>query len=184
MSTLAIRFLPSVLVLFVGCNSSDTLTPDTALGQPSAASERIGAIPGDPSAIEAIIDALTVAWNTKDATAYAAPFANDADFVNPVGGIVTGRDAFRAVHVGLFDGPFKGSTQTLVVRRMVFLTGTIAVVDLDSTLTGYAFLPPTGLVESSPGVISTRVSWVLVKRAGTWEIIKQQMTLIPPPPSL
>ena len=84
------------------------------------------------------------------------------------------RDAFRAQHAFLFAGPFAGSTQTIEVRDIQFLTGTIAIVYQDVSLTGYASLPP-GL-PSSGGVVRTRVTWVVEKRGGSWEIVFQQMT--------
>ena len=65
----------------------------------------------------------------------------------------------------LFNGPFAGSTLTLVVRDIQFLTGTIAIVYLDTSLTGYAFLPP-GL-PSSGGVQRNRSTWVVEKRGGS-----------------
>jgi hypothetical protein len=37
------------------------------------------------------------------------------------------------------------------VRRIEFLAGTIAIVDLNFRLTGFSFLPP-GLRETEPGV--------------------------------
>jgi uncharacterized protein (TIGR02246 family) len=124
--------------------------------------------------IMAIVDAVTAAWTAKDAAAYAAPYAADVQLVNPVGGRLTGRDAFRAQHVFLFGGPFAGSTQTIAVQGIIFLSGTSAVVTQDVSLTGYAFLPP-GL-PSNNGVVRNRVVWVVEKRGGAWEILYQQMT--------
>jgi len=121
-----------------------------------------------------IVSAVTAAWTAKDASAYAAPYAADVQAVSPRGDLIAGRDAFRAQHVFLFGGPFAGSTQTIEVRDIQFLTGTIAIVHQDVTLTGYAFLPP-GL-PSSGGVVRTRVTWVVEKRGGQWEIVFQQMT--------
>ena len=121
-----------------------------------------------------IVNAVTAAWAAKDASAYAAPYAADLQAVSPRGDLIAGRDAFRAQHVFLFAGPFAGSTQTITVRNIQFLTGTIAIVHQDVSLTGYAFLPP-GL-PSSGGVVSTRVTWVVEKRGGSWEIVFQQMT--------
>ena len=121
-----------------------------------------------------IVTAVTAAWTAKDATAYAAPYAADVQAVSPRGDLLAGRDVFRAQHVFLFGGPFAGSTQTIEVRDIQFLTGTIAIVHQDVSLTGYAFLPP-GL-PSSGGVVRTRVTWVVEKRGGSWEIVFQQMT--------
>jgi uncharacterized protein (TIGR02246 family) len=124
--------------------------------------------------ITEIVSAVTAAWTAKDAAAYAASYAADVQAVSPRGELLNGRDAFRATHIFLFGGPFAGSTQTIDVRGIQFLTGTIAIVHQDVSLTGYAFLPP-GL-PSSGGVVRTRVTWVVEKRGGSWEIVFQQMT--------
>ena len=129
-------------------------------------------IPTDP--IVDIVNAVTAAWAAKDAAAYAAAYAEDVQAVGPLGTLLSGRAAFRAQHVMLFNGPFAGSTQTIEVRDIQFLTGTIAIVHQDVSLTGYAFLPP-GL-PSSAGVVRNRVTWVVEKRGGSWEIVFQQMT--------
>jgi len=121
-----------------------------------------------------IVSAVTAAWAAKDAAAYAAPYAADVQAVSPRGDLLAGRDVFRAQHVFLFGGPFAGSTQTIAVRDIHFLTGTIAIVHQDVSLTAYASLPP-GL-PSSGGVVRTRVTWVVEKRGGSWEIVFQQMT--------
>jgi uncharacterized protein (TIGR02246 family) len=132
----------------------------------------LASIPTDP--ILDIVAAVTAAWTAKDAAAYAAPYAVDIQIVSPVGSLLVGREAVRAQHAFLFSGPFAGSTQTIEVRDIQFLTGTIAIVYQDVSLTGYAFLPP-GL-PSSGGVVRTRVTWVVEKRGGSWEIVFQQMT--------
>jgi uncharacterized protein (TIGR02246 family) len=132
----------------------------------------LASIPTDP--IREIVTAVTAAWTAKDAAAYAAPYAVDIQIVSPVGSLLVGREAVRAQHAFLFNGPFAGSTQTIEVRDIQFLTGTIAIVYQDVSLTGYAFLPP-GL-PSSGGVVRTRVTWVVEKRGGSWEIVFQQMT--------
>jgi uncharacterized protein (TIGR02246 family) len=169
----SVAALPAVfLVLSAACNDESEVTGPLAAHQPQAAEANLGAIPTDP--ILDIVSALTAAWTAKDAAAYAAPYAVDLQFINPLGAVISGRDAFRAQHVFLFNGPFAGSTLTLVVRDIQFLTGTIAVVYLDTSLTGYAFLPP-GL-PSSGGVQRNRSTWVVEKRGGEWQIVFQQYT--------
>lgn len=147
----------------------------------TACSDAVGALPEDRQGIEALKSAWDAAWAAKDATAYAANYTVDAEIVNPVGGVLSGREAIRAAHAFLFSGPFAGSTSTSEVRRMMFLTETNAIVDLDVVLTGYRAVPP-GLRETEPGVVRTRVKWVAVKRAANWEILTQQLTALPPPP--
>lgn len=171
----SVAAMPLVAVALLSSACSDRpdstapigVRPVTVSAQPPSSS-----ISTDP--IIDLVSAATAAWAAKDATAYAAGYAQDLQAVSPRGDLLAGRDAFRAQHVLLFGGPFAGSTQTIEVRDVEFLTGTIAIVYQDVSLTGYAFLPP-GL-PSSGGVVRTRVTWVVEKREGRWEIVFQQMT--------
>lgn len=106
-------------------------------------------------------------------------FRRSADFVNPLGGILSGREAMRQTHLFLFGGPFAGSVQTGVVRRIVSLTGSLAIVDLNVVLTRYSGLPP-GLSETEPGVVATRGRWVVRRNGDRWEIPARQLTSIVP----
>jgi uncharacterized protein (TIGR02246 family) len=167
--------MPLVVLALLSAACSDRPDATAPVGaQPADVSARAvsGSISTDP--ILDIVSAVTAAWTAKDASAYAAPYAPDVQAISPVGSLLTGRDAFRAQHGILFNGPFAGSTQTIEVRDIQFLTGTIAIVYQDVSLTGYAFLPP-GL-PSSGGVVRNRVTWVVEKREGRWEIVFQQMT--------
>jgi len=168
----AILALPA-LALLQACSKTDEITaPDASFDSAEPAS--IVSLPAATNQIMDIVDAVTAAWAAKDATAYAAPYAVDAQLVSPLGGLMVGREAFRNQHVFLFNGPFAGSTQTIAVRDIIFLSGTNALVLQDVTLTGYAFLPP-GL-PSANGVVRNRAVWGVEKRAGKWEIVFQQMT--------
>ena len=171
----SIAAMPLVAVALLSSACSDQPDATAPVGvRPVDVSARApsSSISTDP--IMDIVSAVTAAWTAKDASAYAAAYAEDLQAVSPRGDLLAGRDAFRAQHVFLYGGPFAGSTQTIEVRDIRFLTGTIAIVSQDVSLTGYAFLPP-GL-PSSGGVVRTRVSWVVEKRAGRWEIVFQQMT--------
>ena len=164
--------LPFALLVPACENRKDTLGPEPAGAV--AAQANLGPIPGDLDAIHDLVAAVTAAWSAKDAAAYAAPYTQDVQVVSPVGTLLSGRAAFQAQHAFLFSGPFAGSTQAIDVRAVLFLTGTIALVYQDVTLTGYAFLPP-GL-PSINGMVRTRVTWVVVKRGAQWEIVFQHMT--------
>jgi uncharacterized protein (TIGR02246 family) len=132
-------------------------------------------------AIEALVAAYEAAWAAKDAAGYAALYAPDADFVAPVGDILAGRAAIQAQHAFLFAGPFAGSVSTTSIRRIEFLSGHAAIVDIDVALTGYAMLPPHGrLRETSPGVVRSRMKWLVERHRGEWEIATQQMTPVAP----
>jgi uncharacterized protein (TIGR02246 family) len=154
------------------CDRSDATAPIAVQAAGVSTPVVSGSISTDP--ILDIVSGVTAAWAAKDASAYAAAYAEDLQAIGPTGVAQSGREAFRAQHVFLFNGPFAGSTQTIEVRDIQFLTGTIAIVYQDVSLTGYASLPP-GL-PSSGGVVRTRVTWVVEKRGGRWEIVFQQMT--------
>lgn len=167
----AILFMPALLLSQACSNADDITAPADSF---DSAEQAIVSLPAATDQIMDIVDAVTEAWAAKDATAYAAPYAVDAQLVSPLGGLMVGREAFRNQHVFLFDGPFAGSTQAIAVRDIIFLSGTDALVLQDVTLTGYAFLPP-GL-PSANGVVRNRVVWAMEKRSGGWEIVFQQLT--------
>jgi len=170
--TVSFAAIPLVAVLSSACGDQPNATAPIGGRPVEVSAQPLSSISTDP--IMDIVTAVTAAWAAKDAAAYAAPYAADVQMVSPRGDLIAGRDALRAQHVFLFGGPFAGSTQTITVRDIQFLTGTIAIVYQDVSLTGYAFLPP-GL-PSSGGVVQTRVTWVVEKRGGSWEIVFQQMT--------
>ena len=173
----AVRLAALLTIVVAGC--SDGTVGATNPLPPDNASAAIGASSNQTDAIADLVAAETATWAAKDAAGYASGYSEDAVFIGPTAGILAGRDAIRQQHAFLFSGPFAGSTQTITVTRVKFLTGTIAIVDQNVALTGYAFLPGA-LRPTEPGVVRTIVRWVIEKRGGTWEIIAQQMTGVPP----
>jgi uncharacterized protein (TIGR02246 family) len=139
-SVAAMPLMALTLVSSACGDRNDPASPPASRAAGFAAQALPEAIPTDP--ILDIVEAVTAAWTAKDPAAYAAPYAVDAQLISPVGSILSGREGVRAQHAFLFAGPFAGSTQTIEVRGIQFLTGTIAIVYQDVTLTGYAFLPP------------------------------------------
>lgn len=170
-------------VAFAGCDDSPTAAAQSGnLAVPEAGEARMATVP--PAAEREILSLLHVweaSWASMDGHAYGANYAEDAEFINPLGGILSGRQAIASTHTFLFNGPFAGSVQTSQVRRIIPLTGTLAIVDLDVFLTGYVALPP-GLTETGPDELATRGRLVVVKNGGRWEILAQQLTRISPPP--
>jgi uncharacterized protein (TIGR02246 family) len=169
----------ALTILFAACGDG-----------PSAVGSRAGAVENprptatigvttDAGDIADILAAINAAWAAKSAAAYAAQFSEDAQFISPVGGLLSGRVAIQAQHVALFNGPFAQSTQVVTLRRLEYLTGTVAMADLDAVLTGFGGLPP-GLRATSEGTVRSRVRWVLTKREGEWQIVAQQLTPLPP----
>ncbi len=127
----------------------------------------------------AVVAAWDAAWNAGNAKALGALFTEDAEFVNGRGQVALGAATIAANHTASLAGPFKGSTTRGRVRRVTFLSGSTAILDVDNDLTGYRFLPP-GAVETSPGVHSGRHKRVVVKRGGTWRTVSMQLTSILP----
>lgn len=166
----AASFAAAILLLVgsTACIEESDATGPLATPQTPAPEVSQSGIPTD--GILDIVGGRTAAWAAKDAAAYASAFAPDLRFINPAGALVFGQDAFRGVHVSLFNGPFAGSTLALAVRDIQFLTGTVAIVYLDLSITGYAFLPP-GVTPSSDGVLRARITWVVQKRGGEWQIL-------------
>ncbi|WP_216212170.1 SgcJ/EcaC family oxidoreductase [Amycolatopsis aidingensis] len=56
-----------------------------------------------------IIAELARAWNAGDGTAWAANFAEDADFVDVVGRVQHGREVIGREHQKIFDTIYRGS---------------------------------------------------------------------------
>jgi uncharacterized protein (TIGR02246 family) len=169
--------MPAVLgMLATACQEKSGVTGPVAAAQVQVVQASLSGIPTE--GILDLVSGRTAAWAAKDPAAYAAAFAADLEFINPAGVLFSGRDAFRALHVILFSGPFAGSTLTLAVRDIQFLTGTVAIVFLDLLLTGYAFLPP-GTNPQADGALHARVTWVVEKRSGEWQIVFMQNTSQP-----
>jgi uncharacterized protein (TIGR02246 family) len=173
---------PALLLALLASACSDPSKP-TALASAEAPDAQYAALavnpPGQVGHIEALVAAAMAAWTAKDAAAYAATYTEDVHFIGPTAVVVVGREALRLQHVFLFSTVFSQSTQTLEIRRIEFLTGTIAIVELNAALTGYLGLPP-GLREAEPGIVRNVVRWVVVKHRGEWLVHGQQMTPVPP----
>lgn len=166
-----------VLGLVAGCNDSPE---PTAVGtQPTLAEANVEVAATVAADIAALVEARDAAWNDEDARAFANQFTLHAEQVNPLGQVLAGREAIRARHEFLFDGPFAGTTSTTEIRRSVFLDDDARMVDLDAALTGFRGLPP-GLQETEPGVLRTRIKWILVRRTGGWKILAEQVTAVAP----
>lgn len=171
------RLMPSLLLVVAaagGCSTDDPFEPEAV----ARASLSARPAPGDAE-IRAVAAALEAAWTAKNAVAFGALYDEEVSFIQPTGFAVAGRATVQAQHAGLFAGP--GSQSSLVpdIQRIVFLTGTVAMVDLTLSYTGFAGLAP-GIRETSPGLLRSQVRWILVKRAGGWLIVGQQMTPVPP----
>ena len=93
--------------------------------------------------LQRIVEQLETAWNSSDSAGFAAPFAEDADFVHILGGHFTGRTSIERSHRAIFDTIYKGSTVKFEVEKTRFAGSDVAIVFIFSTLkTAAQGLPP------------------------------------------
>lgn len=131
------------------------------------ASEAQGNIPGSPRDLEAIQQIVTTfdqAWGSDPVT-YAAQYGSVTDWVGPTGTVLNDPAAITALYTFLFTNVFAGTTRISTIRNLTFLSGTVAVLDIQTEVVGRA-----RALEKN----------VLIKRAGEWRILLHQQTLVTP----
>ncbi len=141
-----------------------------------------GARAQDEAALRKLVADQTEAWNRQDAKAWSKDFAEDAEFINIVGTVFSGRPEIERRHAFVFETLFKGSHSEVTVTKLRFLDGGVAMVDMEHRVTGYAGLPP-GVQATEPGVLRTRMRYVLKKARGQWLIVGGQNTDVKPTPT-
>jgi uncharacterized protein (TIGR02246 family) len=114
------------------------------------------------AAVEAIVKQLESAWNAMDPEAFAAPFAEDADFVNIAGEHVRGRPAIVAGHHAIFRDFYADSTTQLTLTAFRPLAPDVALAHVHSALDA----PKGPLAGHNTAVFSM----VLLRRGEGWEI--------------
>jgi uncharacterized protein (TIGR02246 family) len=126
--------------------------------------------------LESIVHQLEAAWNAMDGAAFAAPFAEDAEFVNIRGAYFRGRAAIAAGHAEIFRTIYAGSTNRCTMEGARLLSATVALVRVHALLDA-----PSGPLAGRHGA---RFSMVLTATAGGWEIAALHNTLeaAPGPP--
>jgi uncharacterized protein (TIGR02246 family) len=126
------------------------------------------------------MNAFVDAWNQHDAKAFAAVFAEDADFTNWRGQGTSGRSKIEEFHAPLFATIFKNSHQTMTDIKIRFVRPDVAAVDVHWELTGQtdaqgnARPPRQGIL-----------NFVMAKKDGKWQIVVMHnldLTALPPPP--
>jgi uncharacterized protein (TIGR02246 family) len=125
---------------------------------------------------DAIAAALTAAWNKADGTAFAAPFAADADLVNIFATHVVGRDEIAQVYQTAFGTIYKESRNTFTVEEVRPLGEHAAIAHIRTHLH----------VPSGPltGEITTLATAVLVRDGHNWLIDAFQNTRVQAPPTV
>lgn len=85
----------------------------------------------DEAAIRAIIIRLQDAWNAGDSKAFAAPFAEDADYVVINGMRIKGRAIIDSGHRGIFDTIYKGSHISASPASVRFIRDDVAIAHIE-----------------------------------------------------
>ena len=90
----------------------------------------------DEQSIVALINRFVDGWNRHDAKAFAAVFAEDADFTNWRGEGASGRAKIEEFHAPMFATIFKNSHQSYKAIKTRFIRPDVAAVDVHWEMTG------------------------------------------------
>ena len=129
--------------------------------------------PEDRAALVAIVRQLEAAWNALDGPAFAAPFADDADFVNIRGDHFHGRAQIASGHAAIFQTIYAGSRNQYTIEGARLLGPDVALVRVHALLE-----VPTGPLA---GRHRARFSMVLTRDAAGWKIASFHNTLLAAP---
>ena len=88
----------------------------------------------DETAVRQIVQQLQDGWNTHNSKAFAAPFAEDADYVIVNGMQAKGREAIEKGHTDLFTTIYKDSRNNATVKSVRFLRPDVALVHVQWVL--------------------------------------------------
>jgi uncharacterized protein (TIGR02246 family) len=116
----------------------------------------------DEAAIRRIVKAVEDGWNAGDGKAFAAPFAEDADYVIVNGRRIKGRNIIDSGHQQIFDTIYKNSHNTATVQSIRFLCDGVAVAHVEWHL---KYLVNGGAREGK-----AMCSMVMTKQGGRWSI--------------
>jgi uncharacterized protein (TIGR02246 family) len=124
----------------------------------------------DEQAIRDIARRLEEGWNSGDGQAFAAPFAEDSDYIVVDGRHIKGRLANAEGHQRIFDTIYKGSTNTMSVESLRFIRPDVAVAHVRHHLKFSR--------DGQPVEGHARSTWVLTRNKGQWSIAAFQNTPI------
>src|SRR5688500_969038 len=88
----------------------------------------------DRSAIHAIVSKLERGWNSGSGVQFAAPFAENSDYVVVNGMHLKGRRENAAGHQRIFDSIYKDSRLTIKIENIRMLRSDVAIAHLKAVL--------------------------------------------------
>lgn len=133
----------------------------------------------DSAAIKMLLSKFSDGFNSHNAAAVGALFAEDADFTNLRGASLRGREKIQANLATLFKGVLKDAKRTDSPRDIRLLTPTLASVDFDDTIEG---VPAPDGKPSPPR--KGLMSWIVAKQGGAWRILIFHEQAYPPAPAV
>ena len=114
----------------------------------------------DERELRGLAQQLWDGWNGRSGNTFAAPFAEDADYVVVDGIRIKGRDVIAAGHQQIFDTIYRDSHNTATVRNIRFLSDDIAVAHVEWNLT----------LQQDTAVHKAMATAVMARNDGSWSI--------------
>jgi len=130
----------------------------------------------ETSDVKAVVAKLAENWNRHDMTAFAALFAENADFVNVIGMHWHGRKEIETKHAQTHRTIFRNSVLQIVDVIVRLVSPTVALAHARTELRGAESLREP----VAPEVRRTLLSCVLTKDADRWAITAAHNTDIVP----
>jgi uncharacterized protein (TIGR02246 family) len=125
--------------------------------------------PDDLPAVHNVLAKLGESWRSGDGSAFAAPFAQDAEYITATGDRLAGRQEIADMHQRIFDGIFKGSRLGGSLQRTMRVSSDVVLVQ---SIGGILLAGETDGAVKPNGISTT----VLAKRDGSWQIVSFQNT--------
>lgn len=116
---------------------------------------------GECEELKSVVASLAESWNRHDMAAFAAAFAEHADFVNVIGMHWHGRQEIKAKHTVTHRTIFRSSILQMTDQAVRFLSPSIALAHVSTELKGAESLRE----RVAPETRRTLMTCVLVKEA-------------------
>jgi len=129
----------------------------------------------DETAVKSLVASFATAFNTHDTKAFAATFADDADFTNWVGQSAHGRADIETFHIPVLTVIYKHGTQKITDTQVRFIRPDGAAVDVRADVTGGK--TPDG---NDVPMLKFLLNWTVTKEQnGQWLIKVMHNTRLP-----
>ncbi|MEW6269264.1 MAG: SgcJ/EcaC family oxidoreductase [Thermodesulfobacteriota bacterium] len=119
----------------------------------------------EEAAIRKLYAQYTEAWNRHDVPAMVSFWAIDGDYMEPDGRHARGRDEVEKLFTQEHRTAFKGSTLSLTIETVWFITENVAMVDGKYDLSGVVDLQGKHLP-----VRTGHLTAILLREDGTWKV--------------